>query len=101
MQEQDAQIVLRLPQEMVGRLKGIAAKLSREFGVPVSLAAAARRFIAAGLEQAGYPEGSAPPADVPVSHPAPRRGAVKARGEAAKAAKAAAKAAKPKAKAKH
>jgi hypothetical protein len=59
---QDAQIVMRVPQEMADRLKECAATLSREYGIPVSVAAAARRFIAEGLERAGYPAAGAAPA---------------------------------------
>jgi len=51
--EQDAQIVMRVPQVMADQLKEYAARLSREFGVPVSLAAAARRLLADGLDRAG------------------------------------------------
>ena len=51
--EQDAQIVMRVPQVMADQLKEYAARLSREVGVPVSLAAAARKLLAEGLDRAG------------------------------------------------
>jgi hypothetical protein len=52
--EHDAQIVIRVPQDMADQLKEYSAKLSRDFGVPVSLAAATRRLLAEGLERAGF-----------------------------------------------
>jgi len=52
--ENDAQIVVRLPQEMADRLKAYADRLASEFGVPVSLGAATRRLIADGLEREGH-----------------------------------------------
>lgn len=52
--EQDAQIVIRVPQEMADQLKEYATKLSKDFGVPVSQAAAVRRLLAEGLERAGF-----------------------------------------------
>ena len=50
----DAQIVVRLPQEMADRLKQYAERLEREFGVPVSLAVATRKLLESALEQAGH-----------------------------------------------
>jgi hypothetical protein len=61
--EQDAQIVIRVPQEMADQLKEYAAKLSKDFGVPVSQAAAVRRLLAEGLDRAGFASSEAPPTD--------------------------------------
>jgi predicted DNA-binding protein len=54
--DNDAQLVMRIPLEMHERLREHAEKLSKEFGLRVSIAAAARRFINEGLERAGLPE---------------------------------------------
>jgi hypothetical protein len=74
--EHDAQIVIRVPQEMADQLKEYAAKLSRDFGVPVSLAAATRRLLSDGLERAGYAavdDAAAPEADGPAKRRKPKR----------------------------
>jgi hypothetical protein len=63
--EQDAQLVVRVPQQMADQLKEYATKLSREYGVPVSQAAAARRLLADGLGRAGFDVGEAAPAATP------------------------------------
>jgi hypothetical protein len=52
--ENDKQIVWRLPENLVAALNAYAEKLSREFGVPVSQAAAGRRLLADGLGRAGF-----------------------------------------------
>lgn len=53
MAQQEAQIVVRVPQEMADQLKEYALRLSKEFGVPVSASSATRRLIAEGLEREG------------------------------------------------
>lgn len=70
--EHDAQIVIRVPQGMADQLKEYAAKLSREFGVPVSIAAATRRLIVDGLERAGFAAGTEG-AETPEAKRAPAR----------------------------
>lgn len=50
--ENDAQIVVRLPLATADRLKSYAARLTREFGVRVSMAEATRKLIAEGLDAA-------------------------------------------------
>jgi CO dehydrogenase/acetyl-CoA synthase epsilon subunit len=52
--EKDAQLVMRISTAMAERLKEYATKLATEFNVPVTTAAAARRLLAEGLEQAGF-----------------------------------------------
>lgn len=47
----DEQIVVRLPKELADRLRAYAGQLAVEFGVPVSVGAATRRLIAAGLDE--------------------------------------------------
>lgn len=54
--EKDAQLVMRIPAEMQDRLREYAEKLSRDFGLPVSMAAGARRLLNEALERAGLPE---------------------------------------------
>jgi hypothetical protein len=61
--EQDAQLVVRVPQQMADQLKEYATKLSREYGVPVSQAAAARRLLADGLGRAGFDVGEGGPTE--------------------------------------
>lgn len=50
----DAQIVIRVPQEMAERLKDYAAKLEAEYGIPVSVAVATRKLLDTALETAGH-----------------------------------------------
>jgi hypothetical protein len=69
--ENDAQIVVRLPQEMADRLKAFSDRLAREYGVPVSLGAATRRLIADGLEREGHESRAAN--DAPGTKKAPVR----------------------------
>jgi hypothetical protein len=68
--EQDAQIVMRVPQVMADQLKEYATNLSRDFGVPVSLAAAVRRLLAEGLERAGM---ASSPTEAPEEPPTRKR----------------------------
>jgi len=51
--EKDAQLVLRLPAEMHDRLRAYAAQQADKAGVPVSVAAAARKLLSEGLGRAG------------------------------------------------
>lgn len=53
---QDVQFAARIPQDMADRLKAYAEKLEADFGVPVSVAAAARRLLTEGLDRAGIPK---------------------------------------------
>lgn len=64
----DAQIVVRLPQEMADRLKAYAERLEQEFGVPVSLAVATRKLLESALDAAGHG-----PADTAKAKPKSRR----------------------------
>lgn len=50
----EAQLVIRVPHELVEQLAKYAEHLSDEHGLPVSQAAALRRLIAEGLNRAGF-----------------------------------------------
>lgn len=52
----DYQLVIRIPVELQERLSDYVERLSREFGLPISMAAGARRLLAEGLERAGLPQ---------------------------------------------
>lgn len=69
--DNDAQLVMRIPLEMQDRLREYAARLSREYGLPVSMAAGARRLLNEGLERAGL---EAPAEDAKKKAPAKKRG---------------------------
>jgi hypothetical protein len=72
--EHDAQIVLRVPKALADQLKAYADKLSREFGVPVSQASAARRLLSDGLNDVGFHVPAAEPDEAFGSRkPKPRR----------------------------
>lgn len=74
---QEAQLVIRVPQEMSDRLKEYAVQLSKEFGVPVSQASASRRLLAEGLERAGITVMAHPVDERTVPKKAVKRKAVK------------------------
>ena len=50
----EAQLVIRVPQELVEQLAKYTEHLSDEHGLPVSQAAALRRLLAEGLNRAGF-----------------------------------------------
>lgn len=49
----DDQIVIRIPKTLTAQLRKYAEQLEAEEGLPVSQAAALRRLIISGLQQAG------------------------------------------------
>lgn len=61
--EQDTQLVTRVPKDLADRLKTYADHLSADFGVPVSVAAAVRRLLVKGLDDAGIPKPEADASD--------------------------------------
>lgn len=67
--EQNAQLVARISVRLNDTLKKYADALTEQFGVPVTVASAARLLLTEGLERHGFP---VPPPDP--TAPKPRRG---------------------------
>jgi hypothetical protein len=52
----DVQMVIRVPQTLAARVKEYAEQLSKEVGVPVSVAAATRKLLVDAIETLDKPQ---------------------------------------------